>query len=409
VIVNHAKSVRQQAVETLQEHRSKRPILTEVYSDDATPEAVKQRLIEQGGTYALLSAESAFLSIVAGRYAKEPNLDTILNGHAADELKTSRVGKPTERTERACLTLCLMLQPHVMQKLGSVEGFSDRGAAARLLPAFPADFIGSRRIRTRAVPNALVQAWDTTIRRILDVQRHGTPPRVLILAPEALQTFDDYRKSLEPTIKAHGPHMAEWRAKLAGAVLRIAGLLHIATLERPEERPVDAATIQRAITIGTYFDHHARIMFRMMHGRRGQSDAASVLDVLRSVEGDRITRRNLWQRVKNRSGFDHDDLDGALATLEEYGWIRREIIPAKAGSAPGGRRSEVIYLNPAMQSQNPQNSPAGPQVHSFERFETVPPVNSAPHNVTPMSPPPLPPTGTDGDWRTGDEEDGEVF
>jgi hypothetical protein len=231
LILSHAKSTRQQAVEALQEHRKTRPVLTEVYSDDATPEAVKQRLIEQGGAYALLSAESAFLSIVAGRYGnqKEPNFDTILNGHAADELKTSRVGRRTERTERACLTLCLMLQPHVMHKLGEVEGFTERGAAARLLPAFPADFIGSRRIHTRAVPNTLALAWDSLIRRILDMERQASSPRVLTLAPEALQVFDTYRAALEPSIKAEGPHMAEWLAKLAGAVLRISGLLHIAT------------------------------------------------------------------------------------------------------------------------------------------------------------------------------------
>jgi hypothetical protein len=408
MILSHAKSARQQAVEALQEHRNARPVLSEVYSDDATPEAVKQRLIEQGGAYALLSAESAFLSIVGGRYGKEPNLDTILNGHAADELKTSRVGKRTERTQRACLTLCLMLQPHVMQKLGTVEGFGDRGAAARLLPAFPADFIGSRRIHTRAVAPTLVKAWETVIRRVLDVERNGTPG-LLNLTLEALQVFDAYRAALEPTIKAEGPHMAEWLAKLAGAVLRIAGLVHIATWECPDVHPIDAATIRRAITIGTYFHHHARIMLRMMHGRQGQSDAASILDILRTVEADRITRRDLWQRVKNRSGFERDDLDGALDTLEEHGWIRREVIPANPGKAPGGRRSEIIHLNPAMQSQNSQNDQPAGRRGSFEGFENALQIGSAPQNIASIAHAPLQPTGTDGAWSAGDDDDGEVF
>jgi hypothetical protein len=394
------KTNRQQAVEALQEHQEGRPVLTEVYSDDATPEAVKQRLIDQRGAYALLSAESAFLSIVAGRYGdkKEPNLDTILNGHAADELKVSRVGKRTERTARACLTLCLMLQPYVIRKLGSVEGFSDRGAAARLLPAFPADYIGSRRIHTRAVPDAAIREWDATIRRVLEVDRKGTPPRVLQLDSDALATFDAYREALEPTIRAEGRHMEEWLSKFAGAVLRIAGLLHIAQYQRPEDVPMNTATIRAAIEIGAYFHHHARIMVRMMHGREGQSDAAAILEVLRTVEGTSISRRDLWQRVKNRSGFERDDLGAALGVLEDHGWIRREIIAAREGKAPGGRRSEVIHINPAMQSQIPQNSLHVPPATSFGSFETHAHAGSHPENVTAFPGDPLAPTGTDDTW-----------
>jgi hypothetical protein len=191
--------------------------------------------------------------------------------------------------------------------------------------------------------------------------------------------------------------MAEWRSKVAGAVLRIAGLMHIALLDRPEYRPIDVTTIRAAIRVGAYFDAHARIMFRIMHGRQGQSDAASILDVLRRINGDRITYRDLWQRVKGRAGFDHAELAGALATLEEHGWIRRETLPAKQGKAPGGRQSEVIHLNPAIHAQNSQNFPAGPQPSSSESFEHATQAFSASHNVTPLTqlPEPLQPTGTD--------------
>jgi replicative DNA helicase len=379
---------RMAAVDALQEHQTSRPVMTEVTTDDATPEAVKSTLIAQNGALAVMSAESAFLSNVAGRYSNAPHLDTILNGHAGDEIKVSRKGKLTERTERACLTLCLMVQPQVIKDLGQIDGFRTRGAAARLLPAFPADFIGSRSVVTAAVPLDLLEEWRSTLRAILDVPRTGDP-RTLNLSPEALAAFDSYRSQLEPLLKSEGPQMQGWLAKLAGAVLRIAGLLHIAAWERPENEAIEAETIRRAIAIGTYFHHHARIMFRLMYSRDGQSEAASILDVLRTIEGESITTRNLWQRVKNRSGFDRADMDAALDVLEESGWIRRE-----RQSRGTGRPSEIVLLNPAIKSQKSRNTPTMPGTDGYSLFETQ---YQSPDNLRSIiRAGDLGPTGTDG-------------
>lgn len=389
---------RMAAVEALQEHLQARPVPTEISTDDATPEAVKERIIDQGGALAVMSAESAYLSNVAGRYSNAPHLDTILNGHAGDGIKVGRRGKPTEQTQRACLTLCLMLQPQVIEDLGKIDGFRTRGAAARLLPAFPADWIGNRSITTEPVPERLVVAWRDTVRRILDTPREASPS-VLNLTPEALEAFDAYRAALEPTLKSEGPHMQGWLAKLAGAVLRIAGLLHIAQSREPERDEIDVDTIRSAIAIGAYFHHHARIMFRMMYGRNGQSEAGEVLDVLRTVGSDSITKRNLYQRIKRRAAFQTvDALNPALDTLEDYGWIHRE----KQTGPEGGRPSEIIFLNPEIGTQNPQNPGTDLPTAGIEGIGDQTGEPQAPPNVTRFQQPNrLDPTGTDGlpEWE----------
>lgn len=405
--ITDSEAVRMAAVEAYRLHLETRPVLTEIYSDDITPEATKERLIEQRGAFAIMSAESAFLSIVAGRYSaggrREPNLDVILNGHAGEEIKVTRKGKPTERTERACLTLCLMLQPHVFETLGDVDGFADRGAAARILPAFPADRIGHRRIETAPVPESTLSAWETMVTEVLEVKRTGTPA-VLHLDSEATNLYRVYFYATEPTIKSEGRRMGEWNGKLVGAVLRIAGLLHIAEYPRPESRPIEGETFRRAIDIGTYFQHHARIMFRMMN-RSGQSDAASILDVLRTAEtvqtpeGDYITFRDVWRRVQNRSGFERADLSAALDVLEEAGWIRRE----KQTGPKGGRPSEYIWLHPETQCQNRQKPDSGTVTGGSVTFGTQNPETSEPGNLTRIrhrdpEPAPLDPTGTDDEW-----------
>src|SRR5215203_6133811 len=76
--ISDREATRMAAVEALESHRGKRPRITRIITDDATSEAVKSLLAEQGGAIAVMSAESAFLSITAGaRYSDAPNLDVL--------------------------------------------------------------------------------------------------------------------------------------------------------------------------------------------------------------------------------------------------------------------------------------------------------------------------------------------
>lgn len=190
---------RRAALDALTTHREARVIETDLYSDDATPESVKQHMAEQGGAYGACSAESAFLSISAGRYGTgKPNLDPILNGHNGDQIKISRTGQRTKVIEHAHLTLCLMLQPSVVHDLGRVPGVVERGVAARLLPVIPEDTVGHRNTDRRpSVPEHVTAGWNCGIRRILNTPRNSLPTD-LRLSDEAETMFTAYRRWLEP-------------------------------------------------------------------------------------------------------------------------------------------------------------------------------------------------------------------
>ena len=97
------------------------------------------------------------------------------------------------------------------------------------------------------------------------MSRHALPCRLLLDA-EAYAAFHQYRAWHEPQLRRGGNfgEIADWGNKLPGAVLRLAVLLHVATHERPEDRPFDGDTIERAIAIGGYFAAHARVMYRVM-------------------------------------------------------------------------------------------------------------------------------------------------
>ena len=88
-------------------------------------------------------------------------------------------------------------------------------------------------------------------------------PHVLRLMPEAREELLSFMARLEPRL-AEGAdlcHLSDWAGKLAGAVARISGLLHLAEhwtgLSQPME--VAADTVTTALRIGEYLILHRRV------------------------------------------------------------------------------------------------------------------------------------------------------
>jgi hypothetical protein len=390
-VIGKAEAVRMSAVQELEDHREKRPRITTIILDDVTVEKAKSALSEQGGSVAVMSPESTFLDIVAGRYGKTPNLDVILNGHAGDRIRVDRRGiEGPEIVERACLTLCLMAQPSVIRKLGQIPQFMDRGPAARLLPVFPETTVGKRKIAATAVPDARSYWWASTLQAILQQSQNtestGAEPIGLTLDREAQRLFDAFCAELEPHLGAAGPfaeiaRFNDWAGKLAGTVLRIAALLHlVGSAGGPEDKIVTNDTIRRALQLGQYFTEHAKIMYRMMNGQ-SRRDASIVLDAIRALtakevarSGERvITRRALRRRLRSQPQLDDESaLNNALRVLEDHEWIRYR---TKDGADTGGRPSSEILLTPCAETLD--KSAKTHRVDSFGTFVQTSPLATA--------------------------------
>lgn len=344
--------IRRAAASELAHHEATIVYPTRIIADDVTPEKAKQMLVEQRGALAVISAEGTFFSILAGRYSDSPSLEVMLNGHAGESITVDRKGAPSLYAPRGCLTIAVACQPHVAEIMGGVDGFQARGGAARILPSFPAPAVGRRSIEPAAIPSHLRDKWEATLRSILDhnpirdVDSAGFPlPCHLVLSDEAYTQFQRYRAWHEPQLMQGGEFedLTDWGSKLPGAVLRLAGMLHLASHTRPEDHPITAETIRRAITLGAYFTEHARVMYRVMARRRGHSAARQVLDAIRTL-GSLTSRRDLHRKLAARTAFQKaTDLDGPLALLKEYGWVRTEEVG----------KSLLIHLNPL---GNPDNA-----------------------------------------------------
>jgi replicative DNA helicase len=143
------------------------PAIPRLFVDDVTPEALASILAEQGGSLAILSAESEVFNVIAGRYSGTPNMNVFLKGHAGDALRVDRRGRPPETIERPALTLGICTQPSALADLAAIPGAAGRGLLARFLFTVPDVAIGSRPTDPEPANPAAHTAWTLKLRALL--------------------------------------------------------------------------------------------------------------------------------------------------------------------------------------------------------------------------------------------------
>jgi len=219
------------------------PVSPRLFADDATPESVATLLAEQQGRLAILSTEGGIFDTIAGGYTGGiPSLDVFLKGHAGDPIRIDRKGRPAEFIRHPALTVCLAVQPAVLEAMGGNKAFDGRGLLARFLYAMPPNNVGRRKVGVPHVDGRVIDRYGEHVRHMA-VTLHGwTDPAVLLLSPEAAEVHLAFEREIEPRLSPRGDlgGMAEWGAKAAGAAARVAGLLHLAG--SPERGHRDAIT-----------------------------------------------------------------------------------------------------------------------------------------------------------------------
>ena len=329
------------------------PSQPRLLADDCTPEKLSTLLAEQGGRMAVLTAEGDVFDLMAGRYGNGANFGVFLRGHAGDNLRVDRVGRPPEFVEEPALTLGLAVQPDVIRGLVEQPGFRGRGLLARFLYAWPEDSLGRRAINPPAVPVTTRTTYWRALRALLALptatDEQGQPvAHRLRLASDAHRRLIAFETRVEPQLGAMGEMGAipDWGAKLAGAVVRIAGLLHMARYHADAEpwlRPITEPTVQAAIRIGEYLIPHARASFIEMGSDETIEDAKHLLAWLERAGVDRFTQREA--HYANRGRFkDAEQVAAALSKLEAHGYVRE----CEAEERPGrGRKPGPTYeVNP---------------------------------------------------------------
>lgn len=321
------------------------PAVPRLIADDISPERLAGVLAEQG-RIAIMSAEGDIFDIAAGRYSNgEPNFGVLLKGHTGEPLRIDRINRQAEFVSNPALTLGLAIQPDILRGLTQKPGFRGRGLLGRFLYAVPKTNIGHRKIKTQAVPEHVTARYKREVTALLALPIPSNTVPALLLDAEARRIFEEYQARLEPRLAegAELGHISDWAGKLAGAVARIAGLLHMAANTGTDAR-ISGATMAAAIQIGEYFTAHAMAAFDVMAADPCREGARIIIDWLKGRQ--QVTRGELQQAMKNY--LKSKELDNALAVLEEYGYIQVQQVKTSENQK---KPTNIVVVNPKLRKK----------------------------------------------------------
>lgn len=312
-------------------------------AQDVTPEAVARMMADSNGRLAAFSAEGELLEIMAGRYSNAPNIEIFLKGHAGDMVRVDRQSKESKSIyiKRPALTLGLCFQPSMLTDLARVKGFTGRGLLARFLWVVPDSNIGRRKTKPAAVPLSISSDYSAGIEKLCQIslgEDEDGQACVLTLDSGAAQMLDALMEQVEKALGDSEQMGAypEWGAKFVGAVVRIAGILHVAkepgALSTALE-PISRETFLQAVQIGDFFHEHAKIAFGLMGTDAAVGDAEYILRWLKGREVSRIQKKEVFRSLRGRFRK-AADMDEPLKLLMEFGWLREVKEPAEGTHKP---------------------------------------------------------------------------
>jgi hypothetical protein len=322
-------------------------------------------LAEQNGRIASMSPEGGVFDLMAGLYSKSgmPQFGVYLMGHSGDDLTVDRVTRKTLHVERPALTCAYAMQPAVIEGLADNAAFRGRGLLARFLYSAPKSWIGEREIAPAPVSGATSEAYRQVVRMLASIDGEC----VLRITNEASKALKDWEEEIESMLADGGcmEIMRDWGAKLAGATLRLAAVLHC--VEYGTIGSISESTLESAVTIARYLIPHADVVLNMMQAKEdsAEDDARYVLRWIERHGRREFTKSEAQHDGKRRFPL-AEKIDPALDEL-----VRREYIRLRPTTAtgPGRPPSPTYEVNPAAfanekpkkRSHNSRNSAGEPQ------------------------------------------------
>ncbi len=315
-----------------------------LFVDDITTEKLSSFLAQNDSRAALASAEGGLFDNLSGQYSTVVNLDVYLKAHSGDNIRVDRIGRPSETIINPALTILLAVQPSVLDGLMRNSTFRGRGLTARFLFSMPRSALGRRRFETAPIPESVKQDYASLFCKLLSDRLPHAPITLTDDAYAVLETvFYDTEKRLQTDLA----DIPDWAGKYVGAVLRIAGLLHVAhnpDLTDFEELSVE--TMQNAVRIGEYFIAHAKAAFSLMGADPVIKQCEYLLEHIRRANLEQFSKRDAMRMCRQFKTA--DALQPVLDRLCEYGYLAPIPTPDTRGN--GRKPSDVYRTNPAVLS-----------------------------------------------------------
>lgn len=261
-----------------------------------------------------------------------------------------RIGRGTVDIEHVCLSVVGGIQPGPLQAVFN-RMRKDPKRADGLLPRLQV-LVWPDRLPNWQSPtsppnqNAKAQA-ERVFRGLLEIRQSSTEPLELAFDKEAGVAFDEWNTDIRnrarnPKFGDETPFFASWVAKLPKLAASLAVLFHLlqAVEESKRLERVGIDSLNLALNWCDFLEEHAKKVYSFE--TNAEAHAVHAL-------AERIKRGHVEHGARVRdlaragwSGLDPEQLEAALRTLGQLGWLRVDELET------GGRPSSVVLLHPEL-------------------------------------------------------------
>ena len=332
------------------------PEYPQIWAQDITPEQLGVIMAKQNGKMSILSDEGGIFETISGRYSKGvPNLDLFLQGHSGGDVRIDRGSKSPVKIENTALSLGLTVQPDVIMGLSKKPSFRGRGLIGRFLYFIPKSNLGYRDLISKPVPDKISNDYEKLIFTLLDIPSSNngfgedltdnfgkTIPYKLKLSNEAHNKWRNFSLDIEKEFREGGDFefLSDWGGKLAGAVIRISGILHCANNpDEPWKKEISSTTMEKSIELGECFSNHSKLAIELMGGDESISHTQKIIRWVKRNQLESFSKRECHSSLKG-TFKKSSELDEPLSILVDKNYLQLNIIKT------GGRPSEKYVVNP---------------------------------------------------------------
>lgn len=311
--------------------------------NDVTTEKLAVLMAENNEQMSVLSSEGGIFDIMAGRYSEgQGNIDLYLQSYSHEPVSIHRIGRASIVLRNPCLTICLGIQPLVIDEIGRHKRFRGRGLLARFLYAKCKPRAGNRPRREQRADDGIVSRYYEHITNLMGIQ--FTETVIVRLSQDAQAVWNDFYNDIDKEMAPGGKlcHLKDWGNKLPGAVARLAGLFHFLKYGSDiGNHPIPVDIIGAACAIGIYFMEHAIAVFNIMSEPENVKIAKTILEYIKreipvSFKGRDVMRHTNLQSM--------EEVHSGLELLCQRAFIRPKV---KENCRGFGRPEATVYeVNP---------------------------------------------------------------
>lgn len=331
------------------------PPAGELMTSDITPERLASLMAANAERMAIVSDESGVLEVDRyGDRGKATKLDIYLQSFTGQPVAVHRVKAPTVRLTHPLLSIVAGVQPEALAAAMADHEWRTRGMGARFLTVTTDQLAANTDIDLDLWDHAAADLYAAQLGALATQWATWATPALLTIDPAARTAFSTWAADLHQRELPGGDLETEagWTSKMRTSILRIAALFHLAD-GHPHSQQIDAATVERAITLGEFFIAH--------HTHEANTAAGPALRLLASIHriataeqagvahsGARhplfVARRDLGRRGP-RGMRKLEEFAAPLTALIEAGYVR----PAGCVGWPNMQVSEAIRVAPAFE------------------------------------------------------------